>query len=80
MMIVVNVSLLSAVHPSRDRELVKLHISNVGGTETRGDYEVQIIHPSGKAGKSGRVENYPRKAIAVGNLIRQALEAVGYTK
>jgi hypothetical protein len=79
-MIVVNVSLLSANGPHRDRELVTLHISNVGGTDTLGNYLVQVIHPSGRKGRSGRVENYPRKAVAVGNLIRQSLEAVGYTK
>ena len=79
-MIVVEVKLLSAINRNRDCELVKLHISNVGGTKTRGDYEVEVFHPNGKVGRKGRVENYPREKVAVGNLVRQALESVGYTK
>ncbi len=79
-MIVVNVDLKSAISSARDRHLATLHICNIGGTKTRGDYSVQAFGQSGNPGKSGTVKDYPREAVAVLNLVRRALEAAGYTK
>lgn len=79
-MIVVTVDLVSAISRTRDCRLAQLHISNVGGTETLGDYEVKTFGQNGGAGKTGRVERYPRKAVGILNLVRRAIEAAGYTK
>lgn len=43
-MIRVKIDLISAVDPSRDRELGRLYISNDGtGTEDLSDYDVQVM-------------------------------------
>jgi len=77
-MIIVTVDLKSAISESRDRRLATLHICNVGGTKTHGDYSVRAYGPQGNPGKAGEVKNYPRGAVAVLNLVRRALEAAGY--
>ncbi len=79
-MIVVSVDLLSAIHPSRSRNLAKIHISNIGGSQTRGDYAVQTYGAKGRPAKKGVVHGYPRESVAVLNLVRQAIAAAGYTK
>lgn len=80
-MIVVSVDLASAIHPSRSRRLAMLHIVNDGGgTATHGSYDVIAYGAGGHSGKKGRVEHYPRKAVAVLNLVHRAIEAAGYTK
>lgn len=79
-MIVVTVALVSANGSDRNRQLAQVHIANVGGTKTRGDYSVKIFGPSGKPCMTGLVQNYPRKDVAVLNLVRRAIEAAGYVK
>ena len=79
-MIVVEVRLISAISPHRNRTLGRLYIRNIGGTETKGDYEVEAFGPAGARGKRGVVVGYPRKAVSPLNLVRRALEAAGYTK
>ncbi len=79
-MIVVTVELKSAISASRNRMLGQLVISNDGtGGETYGNYDARFTGEAGRAGKRGRVERYPRKALAIWNLIRRACEAAGYT-
>lgn len=79
-MIVVTVDLVSAVSPTRDKQLAQLHICNIGGTKTRRNYSVRAFGPSGKPGKSGEVHDYPAEDVAVLNLVRRAIEAAGYMK
>lgn len=80
-MIVVEITLYSAISSSRNKSLGKLVIINDGtGGATVGNYDVQAYGASGKPGKRGRIENYPRQAVAPMNLVRRAIEAAGYTK
>lgn len=79
-MIVVSVDLHSAVHPSRNRHLATIHIANVGGTEARANYQVKTYGPKGRVGRRGSVNDYPRKSVAVLNLVRRAIEVAGYNK
>jgi hypothetical protein len=80
-MIVVDIYLHSAVSVDRSRPLGKLTIINDGtGSATRGNYDVQAYGAGGQPGKRGRIENYPRTAVAPMNLVRRAIEAAGYTK
>lgn len=80
-MIVVEVKLVSAIHPGRDRLLGVLRLINDGtGGETKGNYDARFYGGGGGAGKVGRVLDYPRKAVSIWNLIRRACEDAGYTK
>lgn len=80
-MIKVTVELVSAIDPSRSRLLGTAIIANDGaGSVTRGNYNAQFYGGTGGSGKQGRVENYPRKAVSIWNLLRRSIEAAGYTK
>ena len=80
-MIVVTATLVSARGSQYDRQLGQIHISNDGaGSETLCNYDAKFFGAAGGAGKAGRVERYPRKAVAIWNLVRRACEAAGYTK
>ena len=81
-MIIVTVELKSAIDDSRSRLLGKMILANDGTSTTasKGHYDAVFFGGSGGAGKRGRVENYPRNAVAIWNLIRRACEAAGYTK
>jgi hypothetical protein len=83
-MIVVRVELHSAVDGSV-RELARLHISNAGGTETLGDYDVQTLRGRSTADldrrmvqRRGRVCRHQRLALHVWHLVAKALGAMGY--
>lgn len=80
-MIIVTATLISAHGQQFDRELGRAIICNDGtGSDTYGNYSAQFYGQSGGLGKSGKVDNYPRKAVAIWNLVRRACEAAGYTK
>lgn len=80
-MIIVDVRLASARGHEFDRHLGSLIICNDGtGSETIGHYTADFSGAKGGKAKSGRVENYPRKTVAIWNLVRRACEAAGYTK
>ena len=80
-MIRVTAELISAISPSRNRHLGELLIANDGtGSDTKSNYNAQFKGEHGGSGKSGTVLDYPRKAVAIWNLIRRACEAAGYTK
>jgi hypothetical protein len=86
-MIVVSVALDSAIHKSRDIELARVYISNVGGDEKRGNYECVSLRGRGKEQldrhvkqRLGRVEGHPRQAEHVLNLVAKSLTAMGYGK
>lgn len=86
-MIVVSVQLISAIHPSRSKELARMTISNVGGDETHGDYEIKTYRGRSKealdkriVNRSGKVTNYPRLALHVWHLIYEAMKALKYDK
>lgn len=85
-MIRVTIELISAVNGSR-RELARMDIANdATGTVTRGNYDGVTYRgrdkgtlDKGTPQKVGRVENYPREAYHVWNLIYAMLGAMGYT-
>ena len=86
-MIVVNVQLKSAIHRSRDRELARVLISNEGGTATFGDYKCVSLRGRSTeqldrrvVQRRGFVENHPRQAEHVLNLVAKALIKMGYGK
>ena len=86
-MIVVSVQLDSAISPTRDKELARVLIANVGGTDTLGDYMCVSVRGRSKeqldrrvVQRRGFVEGHPRKAEHVLNLVAKALINMGYGK
>ena len=87
-MIVVSVQLDSAISPTRDKELARVLIANEStGTDTHGNYRCVSLRGQGKAQldkrvvqRRGLVENHPRKAEHVLNLVAKALIKMGYGK
>lgn len=63
-MITVTMRLDSAIHSSRDVDLVTIEIINLGnGTPTRGNYEWHIRGKNNlRLLKTGQIHNWPRKA------------------
>lgn len=85
-MIVVRVELHSAV-TRQVTELARLHIANVGGTETLRDYEVSTLRGrstaalnAGVVQRRGRVLGHNSPAVHVWHLVAKALAAMGYGK
>lgn len=83
-MIVVRVELKSAI-TGLTTELARMHICNVGGTQTKGDYECTTLFgrskdelDKGRKQRNGRVVNYPRLSVHVWHLVARALMSMGY--
>lgn len=77
-MIVVEADLASAINASRDENLCRVEIVNVGGTLSRGDYEVRLFaRNNGRLIRTARVENWPRNAKPAWRLIQAAMKALG---
>lgn len=94
-MIVVNVHLDSAISRTRDKELARVHIANVGGTDELGDYRATSLRgrsteqlDQGIINRTGEVHGFARNrehVLArnrehVLNLVCKALIAMGYGK
>jgi hypothetical protein len=84
-MIVVHVELDSAISETRDKELARVLIANVGGTDKLGNYECTALRGRGKAQldkgtiqRQAMVKNHPREAEHVLNLVAKALIEMGY--
>lgn len=88
-MLVVKVELWPHGHESMARELCRLFIANVGGTDIRGDYKTALMRkgetrapwPHGgqigtcvKPGRTGEVNNHPRKSQHVLRLVGKAID------
>lgn len=83
-MIVVKVELHSAI-TGQISELARMHICNIGGTHTKGDYSCTTLRGRSKADldrrvsqRSGFVRKYPRLAIHVWHLVARSLVTMGY--
>ena len=83
--IVVNVHLDSAIAKSRDMELARVLIANVGGTSEFGDYTCVSLRGRGTkqldkivVNRRGAVKHYPRQREHVLNLVAKALKEMGY--
>lgn len=90
-MIRVTVTLLSAIHSSRDRELARMDICNDGEVtvenQNLGTYNGMTYIgrdkerlDKGTPSKAGRVERWRRNDFHVWNLVRQMLQNMGYDK
>lgn len=84
-MIIVSVKLVSAVSPSRDKELARMEICNEGGGERHGDYGVRILRGRDSVTldrrtvlKKGKVLHHARLALHVWHLVAKALASVDY--
>lgn len=88
-MIIVQVKLLSAI-TGETTELARMEICNTGNhpkPKQRGHYAVRTLHGRSRAGLDRRttqraavVEDYPREALHVWNLVARALLKMGYNK
>lgn len=83
-MIVVKVELVSAIDPSRSKEIGRMYLANndtTDGDPTRGDYTVGVCRrgetrapwDGGRMTRTGEVKNYPRLAYNMWRLITRAL-------
>lgn len=85
-MIIVRVELHSAVS-GEITELARMHIANVGGTNTIRDYETSTLRGRSKATldrgdvqRHSKVIGHPSLALHVWNLVAKALTGMGYGK
>lgn len=79
-MIVIKIELVSAIHPSRSREIGRMEIGNDGaGTEERGDYVVRLMRRGtiDRVQKTAAVKNFPRISTPVWSLVARALANLG---
>lgn len=83
-MIVVRVELWSARTGERT-ELARMHISNVGGTHTVGNYDAETLRGRSTADlnrgvvqRKCQVRGHPRLSQHVWNLVAKALSGMGY--
>jgi hypothetical protein len=80
-MLVVRVELHSAI-TGKVSEIARMHVCNVGGTETHGDYRARVLrfpkfmHQT----RDSSVTNYRRLARPVWDLVTLALKKAGYGK
>jgi hypothetical protein len=87
-MIIVSVRLDSAISPTRDQELARIHICNAsGGDGDFADYVAYSLRGRGKIqldrltiNRHGVVKHHPRKREHVLNLVAKALNEMGYGK
>jgi len=84
-MIVVSVRLESAIDASRSKELARMVIDNIGGTNACGNYRVRTVRGRCKEAldkyifnRHGEVHDYPRDDLHVWHLVAEALKAVDY--
>lgn len=84
-MIVVSVTLLSAIDGT-STELARMHIVNDGsGTARLGNYDCETLRGRSTAAldkhvvnRRGRIESYARLGLHVWNLVARALHRIGY--
>lgn len=84
-MIVVKVELVSAIHPSRSKELGRMYIANKGDSTdpNKGNYTVGVCRRGTKKSpweggvmtRTAEVNDYPRLSYSVWRLIIRALLA-----
>src|SRR5579863_6028070 len=74
-MVIVKIELHSAKDHSVT-ELGRMHISNIGGTELRGDYQAEIFRRgTSHIQRTSIVKDYDRKFLTVWKLVLRALKA-----
>ena len=85
-MIIVRVELHSA-RTGEVTELARMHISNIGGTNTLRDYACETLRGRSRAAldrrevqRHGKVLGHQSLALHVWNLVAKALAGMGYGK
>lgn len=85
-MIIVRIELHSAI-TLRVTEIARMRICNIGGTRTRGNYDVVTFRgrganalDNGFVKRHGVVRNHPRLSKHVWNLVAKALACLEYNK
>lgn len=85
-MIVVKVELWSAITGQKS-EIARMHICNIGGTETQGDYQAETLRGRSAAQfasrtiqRAAKVLRHPRKQQHVWNLVAKVLNAMEYRR
>jgi hypothetical protein len=84
--IVVSVKLVSAISPTRNKELARVLIANTGeGGTDKGHYYCRALRGRSKeqldreiVQRDGRVNDHPREQQHVLNLVAKALQSMGY--
>jgi hypothetical protein len=86
-MIVVSVRLVSAISRTRDRELARMEIANIGGDLNCADYSAVTLHGRDTKQLDRRVVQrgttvgrYARQRDHVWKLVAKALSGMGYGK
>lgn len=85
-MIVVRVELHSAI-TRQITEIARMHICNIGGSHTKGDYAAATLRGRSKQDldknckqRIGQVKNHSRLSLHVWHLVAKALSAMDYGK
>jgi len=89
-MIVIKVELWSAI-TGQKKELARMIVDNVGGTDARGNYRARtligrssaaldsaMMQRPMKTAREGHVADYPRQRLHIWNLVQRALAGMGY--
>lgn len=83
-MIVIRVELWSAIDGNRT-EIARMHVCNIGGTETIGNYRAETFIGRNSAdldrmrvNRRCKVPGHPRLAQHVWHLVAKALSGMGY--
>lgn len=76
-MLVVRVELWPNGRAWKAKELARVEIANVGGSELFGDYRVES-EAEGSTLRTGVIRAHPRRAQPLLVLVAQALAALGY--
>ena len=88
-MIIVTVFLDSAISPTRDKELARMHICNIGAGDFPGQWNYSVETWRGRSkkeldkhvrGRQGEIENFRSDNQHVWYLVGKAIEAVNYHK
>jgi hypothetical protein len=88
-MLIVTVFLDSAISPTRDKELARMHISNIGGSRETGlwNYDVRTYRGRSKEEldrrvitRQGKIDEVPSDDHHVWYLVGEALKAIEYDK
>jgi hypothetical protein len=74
-MLLVTVDLLPLGDVAGRTQLGRAHIVNTGGNAAYGNYDVRILDQDGAVMMSGRIEDYPRHAGHVFDLVARGLSA-----
>jgi len=80
LLIRIEIKLISGIHPSRDRILGTVDISNTGesdGTDVRHNYTISYKDRNGRVFRRGEVNEWPRNQVSIWKLLLKVFQ-VGF--